>query len=217
MNCKKCGSTIAPGSRFCPACGAEYQEEKKETAPQAPHCTKCGSALAPGSSFCPACGTAYQEEKKETAPQAPRCPKCGSAIAPGGKFCPACGTAYQEEKKGTAPQAPRCTKCGNMLEPGTKFCPACGTVQDNGTVPVTGKARGKRNGLDTAGYVCMLLAILLQWGTPSASDWHPGSGTSIEEFSNQITTYNIMSIALLVAGAVLFYLGYRKKKQDGGQ
>ena len=69
--CKKCGANLAPGAKFCPACGA----------PTATLCTKCGTPLADGAKFCPNCGQST----------AVKCPACGANVPPGTKFCPECG------------------------------------------------------------------------------------------------------------------------------
>ncbi len=42
---------IAPGSRFCPECGATQQKA-------APVCKACNAPLNEGAKFCPACGAA---------------------------------------------------------------------------------------------------------------------------------------------------------------
>ena len=46
-NCIACGQPLAPGSRFCPACGAKQE---------ALQCVKCGAPLQAGAKFCPQCG-----------------------------------------------------------------------------------------------------------------------------------------------------------------
>jgi len=47
--CPKCGSPVAPGLKFCEACGTKVGS--------LPVCTKCGAPLAPGVKFCADCGT----------------------------------------------------------------------------------------------------------------------------------------------------------------
>ena len=69
--CVKCGTTVPPGAKFCPSCGA----------PQGTSCPKCGTALPPGAKFCPSCGASLQAA----------CSKCGAKLEPGAKFCPNCG------------------------------------------------------------------------------------------------------------------------------
>lgn len=46
--CIACGAQIAPGSKFCPECGASQAS---------PVCKSCGNALKAGAKFCPECGT----------------------------------------------------------------------------------------------------------------------------------------------------------------
>jgi membrane protease subunit (stomatin/prohibitin family) len=45
--CRACQKPIAPGTRYCPECGA----------PQALLCPGCKKELVPGTKFCPECGT----------------------------------------------------------------------------------------------------------------------------------------------------------------
>jgi membrane protease subunit (stomatin/prohibitin family) len=45
--CRACQKPIAPGTRFCPECGAA----------QALACPSCKKEIAPGTKFCPECGT----------------------------------------------------------------------------------------------------------------------------------------------------------------
>ncbi len=77
--CPKDGTMAAPGTKFCPECGAPMIQ------PQADACPKCGQPTY-GAKFCPACGT-----KQEPATKPGVCPNCGTE-APGAKFCPGCGT-----------------------------------------------------------------------------------------------------------------------------
>jgi len=74
--CPADGTLAAPGTKFCPECGAQMVQ------PQSTNCPKCGQPTL-GTKFCPNCGT-----KVEQAPA--RCPQCG-ADTKGGKFCPECG------------------------------------------------------------------------------------------------------------------------------
>ena len=66
MNCRMCGNELAPGSKFCPACGAS---QEAETVPQVPRCKKCGTELVPGSKFCPVCGASQESGAGAQAPQ----------------------------------------------------------------------------------------------------------------------------------------------------
>jgi ribosomal protein L32 len=75
--CPADGTLAAPGTKFCPECGAQM------TQPQSANCPSCGQPTL-GAKFCPNCGT-----KVEQAPA--RCPQCGVETK-GAKFCPECGT-----------------------------------------------------------------------------------------------------------------------------
>ena len=76
--CPQDGTLAAPGTKFCPECGASMVQ------PASDACPSCGSP-SNGAKFCPECGT-----KIEKAPPAV-CPGCGAATQ-GAKFCPECGT-----------------------------------------------------------------------------------------------------------------------------
>ena len=77
--CPKDGTLAAPGTKFCPECGAAMIQ------PAANACPQCGATVAPGAKFCPECGN-------KIGPAAPaKCPNCGADVK-GAKFCPECGT-----------------------------------------------------------------------------------------------------------------------------
>jgi ribosomal protein L32 len=77
--CPKDGTKAAPGTKFCPECGAPMVQ------PVAIVCPKCG-ADAQGAKFCPNCGT-----KMEAAtPASAICKSCGTDTK-GARFCPNCG------------------------------------------------------------------------------------------------------------------------------
>lgn len=76
--CPTDGTLAAPGTKFCPECGAQMVQPVVAT------CPACG-AETKGAKFCPECGA-----KIEVKP-AGVCPKCGTE-AKGAKFCPECGT-----------------------------------------------------------------------------------------------------------------------------
>jgi class 3 adenylate cyclase/tetratricopeptide (TPR) repeat protein len=61
MNCRVCGRALAPGSRFCPACGAAVEAA----------CANCGAALAPEARFCASCGTPVGAAGATTGAEAP--------------------------------------------------------------------------------------------------------------------------------------------------
>jgi membrane protease subunit (stomatin/prohibitin family) len=46
--CPKCGATVPPGAKFCPACGAKQEA--------ATFCPACGKPVPAGAKFCPFCG-----------------------------------------------------------------------------------------------------------------------------------------------------------------
>ena len=61
MNCKKCGSELKPGQKFCMKCGTPVSVNPQTASKQVPTadtvCAKCGSPLKPGQKFCMKCGT----------------------------------------------------------------------------------------------------------------------------------------------------------------
>jgi len=53
--CAHCGTTAAPGTKFCPECGSPFEAlQSAEGTPLT--CGKCGTVVAPGTKFCPECG-----------------------------------------------------------------------------------------------------------------------------------------------------------------
>lgn len=49
--CRSCGGQLAPGTAFCPQCGAQ-----QNAAPMGNICSRCGAPIPPTSRFCPKCG-----------------------------------------------------------------------------------------------------------------------------------------------------------------
>ncbi len=47
--CSKCSFVAPAGSKFCPSCGAKFEEKR--------YCTNCGEKLMSGAKFCAKCGT----------------------------------------------------------------------------------------------------------------------------------------------------------------
>ncbi len=49
QTCRKCGSPVSPGMKFCESCGAKIED--------LPACRQCGAPLDPNVKFCESCGT----------------------------------------------------------------------------------------------------------------------------------------------------------------
>ncbi|MGZ8469370.1 MAG: protein kinase domain-containing protein [Gemmatirosa sp.] len=64
VGCTRCGTTLAPGQRFCAACGAAVPTP----------CASCGVALAPDARFCPECGAAAGTRAGSSDPNLRRSP-----------------------------------------------------------------------------------------------------------------------------------------------
>lgn len=77
--CPNDGTLAAPGTKFCPECGAQMVQ------PQVQVCPKCGQPTG-GAKFCPNCGARVEQP----AAAAGVCPQCGAKTM-GAKFCPECG------------------------------------------------------------------------------------------------------------------------------
>ena len=153
MRCKKCGTMLKDGAKFCPSCGSPAEaEETTSTAV----CPSCGKEIKAGIKFCPFCGSSTEAPAQSGI----KCPSCGTELKPGAKFCPGCGynmsnpapaeqsappfdsSAPAEENKTetAAPVVPlekenesgiKCPSCGMELKPGAKFCPGCGYNMNN--------------------------------------------------------------------------------------
>ncbi|MBE7520224.1 MAG: zinc ribbon domain-containing protein [Thermoflexaceae bacterium] len=99
LNCPNCGATLAPGARFCGACGQGVPEQV------VPQCARCGNLLRPGAGFCPACGASVESAAHPSAPPvsgpaAAACASCGAELAPAAKFCRVCGAPRGGEAPG---------------------------------------------------------------------------------------------------------------------
>ena len=55
-HCNRCGNSLSPDNKFCPACGAPRPASYNVPL----HCSRCGNTLSPDSKFCPACGAPVQ-------------------------------------------------------------------------------------------------------------------------------------------------------------
>lgn len=53
--CENCGTEVAKGSAFCPACGTPVKQ------PTTIRCPRCGMELPGGTRFCVQCGTKIEE------------------------------------------------------------------------------------------------------------------------------------------------------------
>lgn len=78
--CPTDGMLAAPGTKFCPECGAAMIQ------PQVVNCPQCGQPTQ-GAKFCPNCGAKVEQPAAIPA----NCPQCG-AETKGAKFCSECGT-----------------------------------------------------------------------------------------------------------------------------
>ncbi|MCH4155519.1 MAG: zinc-ribbon domain-containing protein [Muribaculaceae bacterium] len=109
--CKKCGSELTVGAKYCGECGAVW------IAPDERVCWKCGATLRSGAKFCHACGTEWAEEHI--------CRNCGAEIPLGVKCCGQCGKEWFPEYK--VPKVnQKCPKCGVEITEDMAFCDNCG-------------------------------------------------------------------------------------------
>jgi hypothetical protein len=90
-----CGAQLAPGTKFCPSCGAAQ--------PQKTFCSSCGTEMT-GAKFCPSCGTPAGGNAAPPPPAAKpaaekvgnirKCPSCGTPIGSFVGACPNCGHEF---------------------------------------------------------------------------------------------------------------------------
>lgn len=106
--CLSCNLPLAPGKKFCGACGkpvASHQHAQTSNGNN-PNCAKCSAPLAPGIKFCLRCGASTaQGHTLEDArrPQMNLCSHCQSPLAPGKHFCAKCGNPVESSR----PDSPR--------------------------------------------------------------------------------------------------------------
>ncbi len=118
--CNKCGTPIAPGSKFCKRCGSPAPAADKR-------CHACGAAMESGEAFCPKCGA---PAAGADLPPAAECPYCGEPLDPGVLFCPFCGKKLEEDPEPEAQTGRVCPYCGTELDDTTQFCWNCGSPAD---------------------------------------------------------------------------------------
>ena len=64
IKCPACGALMAPGIKFCGACGAKLPEP--EPVVREIKCTGCGALMAVGTKFCGVCGMKLPDENPDT-------------------------------------------------------------------------------------------------------------------------------------------------------
>jgi ribosomal protein L40E len=129
--CPSCGAFASAGSKTCPQCGTEFEEEEeaapapaaepaKEVSeqPELYICSNCGAFLSKDAESCPTChqviegAEAVEEElPREVVTQVEKeevkvCPHCGAFLAPGAERCGICGYSSAEEIVPGGIQAP---------------------------------------------------------------------------------------------------------------
>jgi uncharacterized repeat protein (TIGR01451 family) len=128
MICTNCGALIAEHERKCSVCGAEFEEEDEELAPETDEkreemakrdvdgfwykerpglmiCTNCGALITEDLKRCGVCGAEFEEGAEELAP------------------------AVEEEKKEVGKEKPSlllCSNCGAIVSEKAEKCAICG-------------------------------------------------------------------------------------------
>jgi uncharacterized RDD family membrane protein YckC len=65
MKCPSCGSEKSEDAKFCPNCGASFEQAKKEVEEViGVYCSNCGAKLSGGAVFCTNCGTSVKDVVK---------------------------------------------------------------------------------------------------------------------------------------------------------
>jgi ribosomal protein L40E len=106
--CKKCGSELPVGSKYCTTCG------KKWIATDERLCWKCWAILPNGTKLCHEYGADWIKEHI--------CRNCGAEIPFGFKYCGQCGKEWIPEHK----ESKKCPKCGAEIMGDMAFCDKCG-------------------------------------------------------------------------------------------
>ena len=109
--CSDCGEPINETAKFCPHCGAVFQEDS-----QSGKCPNCNSELNLSDKYCQNCGIEIKSINTV-------CKKCGSKILEGSKFCSNCG---ERLVKNDVKQIDECPSCKKKLLGTEKFCNECG-------------------------------------------------------------------------------------------
>ena len=104
MNCKKCGSQVNEGAKFCRECGSEIVFETE--ALEGNTCPECGNLLEENAMFCNNCGHKLSEEYVQT-DIGNKCPHCNSPLKDGALFCGECGKSLEDEVEKSTPSVPK--------------------------------------------------------------------------------------------------------------
>lgn len=94
MKCKKCGSYVNDGARFCRECGSEIVIETG--ALEENTCPECGNLLEENALFCNNCGYRLLVNQSKVE-YSDKCPHCNSVLKEGAMFCGECGMSTTEE------------------------------------------------------------------------------------------------------------------------
>jgi membrane protease subunit (stomatin/prohibitin family) len=79
VECSKCGTQNAIGTKFCSNCGAPQQAPVSASV----ECPACHAQVQAGTKFCASCGTSLVPQP---------CKNCQAPVQAGAKFCASCGT-----------------------------------------------------------------------------------------------------------------------------
>ena len=104
MKCKKCGSLVNEGAKFCRECGSEIVFETE--ALESNTCPECSNLLEENALFCNNCGHKLSEEYVQKDIEN-RCPHCNSPLKDGALFCGECGKSLEDEVEKCTPSVPK--------------------------------------------------------------------------------------------------------------
>jgi Double zinc ribbon len=135
--CGECGSSAAPGEKFCSQCGNAVAEpapspssaSKIFVADERRTCPACRLTQEHPYPYCNNCGTALEAPPRDISPPpaiAPRvCPSCGLEQSHSDPFCENCGSAVSGPRVSGAAPPSRCPLCRAFKDPASGRCRHC--------------------------------------------------------------------------------------------
>jgi pSer/pThr/pTyr-binding forkhead associated (FHA) protein len=192
VNCSRCGRVNPDGLKFCQDCGNRLNAPAAASLPAAPPQAPPQPSAAPRPAApplkfgapdvaVPILGATALVEK--------RCVRCGTHNPAAGRFCANCGSPLPGDGPATAAPAPApaaapaaisCPRCRGSNAGHLAFCQYCGARLSDGAQPAPANPLAAAFGPAPGGPNPAGTGQGGQGGSPAASPFAPGAGTSFQ-------------------------------------